>query len=58
VYLVTEYASKGDVFGELDRRGGSMTEADAVRQVGGGQASLEGLEVQHQLCVHVCESSS
>jgi hypothetical protein len=33
VYLVTEYASKGDVFGELDRRGGSMTEADAVRQV-------------------------
>lgn len=33
VYLVTEYASRGDVFGELDRRGGSMTEADAVRQV-------------------------
>lgn len=33
VYLITEYASRGDVFGELDRRGGSMTEADAVRQV-------------------------
>jgi hypothetical protein len=33
IYLVTEYASRGDVFGELDRRGGSMTESDAVRQV-------------------------
>jgi serine/threonine protein kinase len=33
VYLVTEYASRGDVFGELDRRGGTMSEADAVRHV-------------------------
>ena len=40
VYLVTEYASKGDVFGELDRRGGSMTEADAVRQVRGKLAGM------------------
>lgn len=42
IYLVTEYASRGDVFGELDRRGGSMTEADAVRQVrpGAGQAQM------------------
>lgn len=33
VYLITEYASRGDVFGELDRRGGTMSEGDAVRQV-------------------------
>jgi aurora kinase len=33
VYLVTEFASRGDVFGELDRRGGTMSEGDAVRQV-------------------------
>ena len=33
ISLVTEYASRGDVFGELDRRGGTMSEADAVRQV-------------------------
>ncbi|KAI8468632.1 MAG: kinase-like domain-containing protein [Monoraphidium minutum] len=33
VYLVTEYASRGDVFGELDRRGGTMSEGEAVRQV-------------------------
>jgi len=33
VYLITEYASRGDVFGELDRRGGTMSESDAVRQV-------------------------
>ncbi|KAI8471070.1 MAG: kinase-like domain-containing protein [Monoraphidium minutum] len=33
VYLVTEFASRGDVFGELDRRGGTMPEGDAVTQV-------------------------
>jgi len=33
VYLVTEFTSRGDVFGELDRRGGTMSESDAVRQV-------------------------
>ena len=33
VYLVTEHAARGDVFGELDRRGGTMSEGDAVRQV-------------------------
>lgn len=33
VYLITEYASRGDVFGELDRRGGTMSEGEAVRQV-------------------------
>ena len=33
VYLVTELAPRGDVFGELDRRGGAMGEADAVRAV-------------------------
>ncbi len=33
IYLVTEYASKGDVFGELQRRNGAMSERDAVRAV-------------------------
>ncbi|MEW5303989.1 MAG: hypothetical protein WDW36_006632 [Sanguina aurantia] len=33
IYLITEYASKGDVFTEVERRGGQMTEAEAVRQV-------------------------
>ncbi|GBF96529.1 aurora protein [Raphidocelis subcapitata] len=33
VYLVTEFASRGDVFGELDRRGGTMSESEAVRAV-------------------------
>lgn len=47
VYLVTEYASRGDVFGELDRRGGSMTEADAVRQV--LSPFLSALEYLHML---------
>lgn len=47
VYLVTEYASRGDVFGELDRRGGSMTEADAVRQV--LSPFLSALEYLHAL---------
>jgi serine/threonine protein kinase len=47
VYLVTEYASRGDVFGELDRRGGSMTEADAVRQV--LAPFLSALEYLHML---------
>lgn len=47
VYLVTEYASRGDVFGELDRRGGSMTEADAVRQV--LSPFLSALEYLHTL---------
>lgn len=47
VYLVTEYASRGDVFGELDRRGGSMTEADAVRQV--ISPFLSALEYLHAL---------
>ncbi|KAF6254672.1 hypothetical protein COO60DRAFT_297186 [Scenedesmus sp. NREL 46B-D3] len=47
IYLVTEYASRGDVFGELDRRGGSMTESDAVRQVLG--PFLSALEYLHML---------
>lgn len=47
MYLVTEYASRGDVFGELDRRGGSMTEADAVRQV--LSPFLSALEYLHML---------
>lgn len=33
LYLVTEYASKGDVFTEVEKRGGQMSEADAVKQV-------------------------
>ncbi|KAF8065557.1 hypothetical protein HT031_003158 [Scenedesmus sp. PABB004] len=49
VYLVSEYASRGDVFGELDRRGGSMTEADAVRQV--IAPFLSALEYLHSLSI-------
>eukprot|EP00955_Chlamydomonas_euryale_P113721 366230-Chlamydomonas_euryale.AAC.2 len=33
IYLCTEYASKGDVFTDVERRGGSLTEPEAVRQV-------------------------
>lgn len=47
IYLVTEYASRGDVFGELDRRGGTMTEADAVCQV--LSPFLSALEYLHML---------
>jgi hypothetical protein len=53
VYLISEYASRGDVFGELDRRGGSMTEADAVRQV--LAPFLSALEYLHLLnIIHRC----
>jgi len=33
IYLVSEFASKGDVFADVEKRGGQMTEADTVRQV-------------------------
>ena len=33
IYLVSEYASKGDVFADVEKRGGQMSEAEAVRQV-------------------------
>ncbi|GFR43872.1 hypothetical protein Agub_g5001, partial [Astrephomene gubernaculifera] len=33
IYLVFEYASKGDVFTEVERRGGQLNEAESVRQV-------------------------
>ena len=33
IYLVSEYASKGDVFADVEKRGGQMTEAETVRQV-------------------------
>ena len=52
IYLVTEYASRGDVFGELDRRGGTMSEADAVRSVLapflGALSYLHGLSIIHR----------
>ncbi|GAX74015.1 hypothetical protein CEUSTIGMA_g1465.t1 [Chlamydomonas eustigma] len=33
IYLVSEYASKGDVFADVEKRGGQMTEVETVRQV-------------------------
>ena len=33
IYLVSEFASKGDVFADVEKRGGQMTESDTVRQV-------------------------
>lgn len=47
IYLVTEYASQGDVFGELDRRGGAMSEAESVRHV--LQPFLSALQYLHSV---------
>lgn len=33
IYLCTEFAAKGDVFADVEKRGGSMSESEAVRQV-------------------------
>lgn len=33
IYLLFEFASKGDVFTEVERRGGQLSEAESVRQV-------------------------
>lgn len=52
VYLVSEYANKGDVFGELDRRGGSMSEGDACRLV--LQPFLSALHHLHRCAASRC----
>lgn len=33
IYLVTEFAAKGDVFADVEKRGGNMSEAETVVQV-------------------------
>ncbi|KXZ53086.1 hypothetical protein GPECTOR_8g78 [Gonium pectorale] len=49
IYLVFEYASKGDVFTEVERRGGQLNEAEAVRQV--IFPFLSALEYLHGNCI-------
>ncbi|KAG2439374.1 hypothetical protein HXX76_004731 [Chlamydomonas incerta] len=49
IYLVFEYASKGDVFTEVERRGGQLDEAETVRSV--VYPFLSALDYLHSRCI-------
>ncbi|KAG2453438.1 hypothetical protein HYH02_001661 [Chlamydomonas schloesseri] len=49
IYLVFEYASKGDVFTEVERRGGQLDEAETVRTV--VYPFLSALDYLHSRCI-------